>query len=209
MATIVNIADPNAPANEVAVNNLGQIGISNFPSTQSIVGTVSIAQFPSIQAVSGTIDVTDRAARVLGHVIVDSGGSGTNTLPGYTIIQDGTLNTRKLAINADGSLNVLGTISGAVTVSLITTTPTLSSVGASATTVSLLSSNTSRKGVYIFNDSNSAMYVAFAATASTSLYTVKIPAMSFFEMPTTPIYTGTISALWDVATGAARITELA
>jgi hypothetical protein len=52
------------------------------------------------------------------------------------------------------------------------------------------------------------MYVAFAATASTSLYTVKIPAMSFFEMPTTPIYTGVISALWDVATGAARITEL-
>jgi hypothetical protein len=107
---IVNIADPTTPANQLAVNSLGQIAISNFPATQSIIGTVSIAQFPSVQVVSGMVDVSDRAARQLGHVIVDLGGAGTNTAPGYSIIQDGVLNTRKMAVNADGSINIAGTI---------------------------------------------------------------------------------------------------
>ncbi len=110
MATIVNIADPTTPSNVVAVNSLGQIAISNFPSVQSVVGTVSIAQFPSVQAVSGSVDIIDRASRSLGHVIVDSGGSGTNTAPGYSIIQDPNSNSRKLAINSDGSINI--TITG-------------------------------------------------------------------------------------------------
>jgi hypothetical protein len=127
---IVNIADPTTPANQLAVNSLGQIAISNFPSVQSVIGTVSIAQFPSVQTVSGSVDVSDRTVRQLGHVIVDLGGAGTNTAPGYSVIQDGTLNTRKMAVNADGSINVSGTISAS--------NPSVSTTGAAVPTSSTL-----------------------------------------------------------------------
>jgi hypothetical protein len=109
--TVVNVADPTTPANQLAVNSLGQIAVSNFPAVQSVIGTVSVAQFPSMQTVSGSVDVADRASRQLGHVIIDLGGAGTNTAPGYAVIQDGTTNSHKMAVNADGSLNVTGTIS--------------------------------------------------------------------------------------------------
>lgn len=87
-------------------------------------------------------------------------------------------------------------------------TATLSNAAASATTVSILASNASRKGAIIQNDSSSAMYLAYAASASTTAYTVKVPANTGFEMPITPVYTGAMSAIWDTATGSARITEL-
>lgn len=87
-------------------------------------------------------------------------------------------------------------------------TSTLSNVAASATTVGILGSNAGRKGAIIQNDSSSAMYLAYAATSSTTAYTVKIPANTGFEMPITPVYTGAMSAVWDTATGSARITEL-
>lgn len=91
---------------------------------------------------------------------------------------------------------------------LTSATSVLTTVGASATSVVILAANASRKGMYLYNDSSSAMYLAFAATASTTAFTVKIPAGNFFEMPTQPVYTSTISAVWDSATGNARITEL-
>lgn len=112
-ATQVNIADPNTPANQVAVNSLGQISIANFPSTQSVIGTVAVSAFPANQVVSGTIDVTDRAARQLGVVSVSSGAMGTNTTPAYTIVQDGTTNANKWAIDSGGNASVnLGKVGG-------------------------------------------------------------------------------------------------
>jgi len=65
----------------------GSISVSNFPATQPVSGTVAISNFPASQAVTGAFfqatqpvsiaatisaDVTDRAARLLGHVTVDS-----------------------------------------------------------------------------------------------------------------------------------------
>jgi len=71
-----------------------------------------------------------------------------------------------------------------------------------------LALNTSRKGAYFFNDSTAVLYLAYAATASTTAYTVQIPANSFFEMPPEPVFTGAISGIWASANGNARITEL-
>lgn len=85
---------------------------------------------------------------------------------------------------------------------------TLSSVAAATSSTTLAAGNSSRKAFYVYNDSSSAMYLAFAATATTTAYTVKVPANNFFEMPTSPVYTGAISGIWDTATGNARITEM-
>jgi hypothetical protein len=107
------------------------------------------------------------------------------------------------------------TISGAVTVSsgAITatetkpTTGTQSSVSGSASSVTLLASNASRKGAMIANDSSAALYVLLGSgAASTTAYTVKLNQDDVFELPY-PVYTGQITGIWASATGAARVTE--
>jgi len=155
------------------------------------------------------------------HAVVDSGSitanAGTNLNTSLLALESGgnlaTIATRTPALGqaamVASSPVVIASNQSAVPVSSPTSgTATLSNVAASATSVSILASNTSRKGAIIQNDSSSAMYLAYAATASTTAYTVKIPANTGFEMPITPVYTGAMSAVWDTATGSARITEL-
>lgn len=84
---------------------------------------------------------------------------------------------------------------------------TLSSVAGSATTVSILASNAARKGATVYNDSTQILYLAFAASATTSAYTVQIASQGFWEMAGPSMYTGAISGIWASANGNARITE--
>jgi hypothetical protein len=112
---------------------------------------------------------------------------------------------QSVKLDAQGNLLVSASAGGGT--SSTSGTATISTVVASASTAVILNANTSRKGMILYNDSASAMYLAYAATASTSAFTFKIPANSGFEMPG-PTYTGTLSAIWDSTTGNARITEL-
>lgn len=111
----------------------------------------------------------------------------------------------RLPVNVDASGNLIISPTSAPPQSA---NATLSSVASSATTVVLSAANPNRKGWYVFNDSTAILYLAFAATASLSSYTVQIPANTFYEMPPEPVYTGTISGIWSAANGNARITEL-
>lgn len=86
-------------------------------------------------------------------------------------------------------------------------TGTLSSVTASATSVTILASNPGRRGALIYNDSTATLALAFAATASLTAFSVELPPQSYYEMPA-PLYTGVLSGIWTAAAGAARITEL-
>jgi hypothetical protein len=83
----------------------------------------------------------------------------------------------------------------------------LSSVAGSITSVSLIIANVNRKGLTLFNDSSSVAYVAFAATASSSAYTLKMNPGGLYEMPT-PLYRGELSAIWVTAAGSIKVTEL-
>lgn len=85
-------------------------------------------------------------------------------------------------------------------------TATLSNVSGSATSVTLLASNTSRKGVTIYNDSSAILYVKFGASASTTSFTIKMAADTYYEVPFG--YTGIIAGIWASATGSARVTEM-
>lgn len=82
---------------------------------------------------------------------------------------------------------------------------TVSSVNGSASSVTLLSANSSRKGFKIFNDSTAILYIKYGATASTSSFTVRLTPYGIHEGS---VYTGIIDGIWASATGAARITEL-
>jgi hypothetical protein len=84
---------------------------------------------------------------------------------------------------------------------------TVSSVVSSASSVQLLAANVNRIGVILYNDSTQVAYVAFAATASSSAYTLKMAPGSHYESEPS-VYTGVISAVWASANGSMRITEL-
>lgn len=87
------------------------------------------------------------------------------------------------------------------------TTGTLSQVASSATAVTILAANTSRKGAAIFNDSTQVLYLGLSNTTPTSsAYTVKMAAASYFEVPAG--YNGIIKGIWASANGNAVITEL-
>lgn len=100
------------------------------------------------------------------------------------------------------------TISGSVTASETRpTTGATTTVAGSASSVTLLASNTSRRGASIYNDSTADLYLKLGATASTSSFTEKLGQDERYELPF-PAYTGIIDGIWGSATGNARITEL-
>jgi hypothetical protein len=82
----------------------------------------------------------------------------------------------------------------------------LTNVGSSATSVELLAQNAFANGRAIFNDSAAVLYVKYGTTASTTSYTVQIPAGGYFEFPA-PLYNGEVDGIWASATGNARVTE--
>lgn len=86
-------------------------------------------------------------------------------------------------------------------------TATLSNVNGSASSVSLLASNSARRAATFFNDSTATLYLKFGATASTTSYTVQIPTLGYYEVPQ-PAYTGAIDGIWSAANGAVRISEI-
>jgi hypothetical protein len=85
-------------------------------------------------------------------------------------------------------------------------TATVTSVASSATNVTLLASNSSRKMATFYNDSTKDLFLKFGATASTTSFTVLINPDGFYELPL-PMYTGIIDGIWSSASGSARITE--
>lgn len=86
-------------------------------------------------------------------------------------------------------------------------TATLSNVAGNASSVQLLASTAARRGAYFFNDSAAICYLKLGTTASTTSFTIKMAAGSFYELPS-PCYTGRIDAIWASADGAMRITEV-
>jgi hypothetical protein len=85
------------------------------------------------------------------------------------------------------------------------TTATLANVSASASSVTLQASNTSRKALVVVNDSTVLLYVKYGSTASTTSYSYRLEAG---ETLREDLYTGIVTGIWASATGAARMTEL-
>lgn len=87
------------------------------------------------------------------------------------------------------------------------TTPTLSNVSASASSVTVLAANSSRLTATVYNDSSAILYLKFGTTASTTSFTLAMAAGSYAEFPKTLYGTGIVTGIWASATGAARVTE--
>ncbi len=86
-------------------------------------------------------------------------------------------------------------------------TATLASPAASATTAVLLAASGSRRGAVIFNEGSTALYLAFAATATLTAYTVQVAVNGVFVLDPAANYAGPISGIWTGSpTGNARTT---
>lgn len=86
-------------------------------------------------------------------------------------------------------------------------TATLNSPAAAATTAVLIAASQSRRGAMIFNEGSTALYLAFAATATVTAYTVQVAVNGVFVLDPAANYAGPISGIWAGApTGNARTT---
>ena len=95
---------------------------------------------------------------------------------------------------------------GAVSVAdLGATSATVSSVGASATSVTVLASNSARRGTTIYNNSVETLYLKFGTTASVSDFTVILYPQQSYNLPST--FAGRLDGIWTAASGAALVTE--
>jgi hypothetical protein len=91
---------------------------------------------------------------------------------------------------------------------ITSTTATTSSVADDSISQTLLASNSSRKGMSVYNDSTVALYIAFGATASLTSFNTVVRPGGYYEIFGRGVYTGAISGIWSSnASGSARITE--
>jgi hypothetical protein len=181
------VAVANFPATQPVS---GTVGVSNFPATQPVSGTVSVGNFPATQPVSlatNTPDVTDRAARLLGHVIVDNA----------SIPVTGTFWQATQPIS--GTVTTTATKPGTATQTSVVSTVT--------TNTTLLAANANRLGASIYNESTSVLFILLGTgTESTTVYTLQMAAGAYYEVPNA--FTGIIKGHWVTANGSARVTEL-
>lgn len=89
------------------------------------------------------------------------------------------------------------TIASVASVSAVTSATTLfaSTLGADAA------------GRLVFNDSTADLYLKFGSGATSSDFTVKIPAGGYWEAPP-PVYDGLITGVWSAVNGSARCTQV-
>lgn len=176
-------------------------------------GALRVDASGSTQPVSGTVTVVQPTGTNL-HVVVDASAlptgaataalqvSGNNTLSGISAQLPPNLGPQTTSLSFS-VVPATGAVFATTTAS--STTGTISSVAASASTGVLLASNASRKGATIYNDGLSQLFVACAATASTTAFTYKLQAGASLTIDFN--YSGVISGIWAAALGSARITE--
>jgi hypothetical protein len=185
-------------------NVIGKVGID-----QSTPGTTNLVQLPASQVTSlQTVTLTD----------LPPGAATESTLAAlaaseaaeFALFQAGTalVNQARLTILDDTTRTVPGQ---AGTATLASVTASVTSVTLAAASVAVLGSSAGRMGLIVVNDSASGtLYLAYKATAAitgASAYSYKIAPGQTWEMPS-PVYSGDISGIWDVASGAARVTAL-
>lgn len=84
----------------------------------------------------------------------------------------------------------------------------ISSVNSTDSSTTLIAAEANRIGLTVYNTDTGPLYLKYGATATTSSFTVKIPADGYWEMPN-PVYRGIIDGIWTTSgAGAAVITQL-
>jgi len=146
------------------------------------------------------VDVTRLPALVAGSA--DIGGvnltkvAGTATATGSGVLGAGT---QRVVLATDQPAVAIAPQKGS--------TATVTQVACSTTSAQLLASNSARKGAAIFNDTAVVALVKFGTTASTTSFTVKLPAGTVYDLSGPEIYYGRIDCVLASSTGNVYATE--
>lgn len=138
-----------------------------------------------------------------------TGAATETTLGGVltTTAFQARVNTLGQKTSANSTPVVLASDQSSIPVTVgASTTATRTDVASSATSVTVLALNASRKGATIFNDSTSIVYLKFGTTASATDFTAKLFPGDYYEIPFS--FSGRIDGIWASANGSARVTEL-
>ena len=177
-------------------NNIGDVDIASIAAGDNNIGNVDIVTMPNVTLAAGT-----NTNEVVGDVAEDQPLAGNPLRTGVRASA-----AEPTAMSGDGDIvTPWADRRGRTVVTKQVATGAQTSVAGSASSTTLLASNTSRKGFSIYNDSTAILYVRFQATASTSNFSVKLQPDAYYE--DSMGYTGVIDGIWASATGNARITE--
>lgn len=126
-----------------------------------------------------------------------SGNASLSSLDGK-IPSNLTVNSTRLLVDGSGVTQPT---------SVAARTPTTSSVASSATSVTILAANGSRKGFSVANLSTAKLYLSFSSPASIANCFIEIPAGAFLLLDQQLIVTSAIYGVWASANGTAQVTE--
>lgn len=189
-----------------AGNGVSGTGVQRVTLASDSTGQVAIAAgaatIGSIASITTSI-VPGTGATNLGKAEDNAHASGDTGVAAWAVRNDNLATT----YGQDQDYTPIAVdLKGAVITTQKAATSATTSVAGSATTVSLLTANASRRGAVIANDSTAILYVKLGATASTTSYAYKLFTDDEVEIPFG--YTGAIDGIWASAAGNARITEL-
>jgi hypothetical protein len=108
-------------------------------------------------------------------------------------------NKNRIRVDTDIQTNI-ETLTGSEVSTIIKVNNSLSST-------ILLEENPNRKGFFLFNDSDTTVFIKFGPNASSNSFTFKINQQSFYEFPSV-IWRGQISAAAENASGSIMVTEI-
>lgn len=145
-----------------------------------------------------------------GQFIVGGDGSGTPGSPITLGGDDGAGSLLNLQVDASGNLKITGTTTAITGNAVVTgekmgTTGTATNVSVAASSTTLASSSTSRRGMIVHNDSSQVLYLKYGTSASATSYAYKIEPGVHWHMPM-PLYSGTVTGIAGAATGTWRVT---
>lgn len=204
LATTAAPTYTTATVNPLSLDTAGNLRVlgSGFVTTTAPTYTTSTPNFLSLTTTGLLrVDGSGVTQPVSGTVTANAGTGNFN------VIGTGTAGTA-----ATGVVTVQGIaggtaipVSGTFTTNK-STTGTMSSVGASVTSVTVLASNGSRVGAAFYNDSSSVAFLAISATAaSATAFTIRLLPNSYTDLDLD--YTGQCNAIWTTASGSMRVTE--
>lgn len=200
---------------ELSVNAYQWVRVRStaYTSGQYVVtivrGTYATEPIPAIQThgISGSVSTTLAAHATNSPSKAEDTAHATGNVGNFVLaVRNDNVATTLTSANSDYS-GIAADSEGAVfTRERPSLTPTVSRVTSVATTTTLLAANAARRLATIFNESTSVLFIKFGATASSTSYTVQVPAGGYYEVP--GFYSGIIDGIWASANGAAQITEV-
>lgn len=176
-------------ARNLSTNTSGHVNIADGGNSITVDGTVAATQSGTWNIGSiTTLPALPAGTNAIGKLAANTGVD----------IGDVTLNNALGAGTSDA--NTIRVTESSAATSVVT------SVASAITSTVLKAANTARRGLTVFNNSTSVLYVNLGATASSTAFTIKMQPDSYYEVPFS--YNGAVNGIWVAANGAALVTEI-